>query len=90
MGMPGTRIAVKPIDLLSAVRFLRYSKAKVSPRAIRYEFEPGEDARLVLEPWEHIVPLEGATRGTPTISRSRGTAWPRSRSNPKSPAPCGS
>ena len=60
MGMPGTRIAVKPIDLLSAVRFLRYSKAKVSPRAIRYEFEPGQDARLIIEPWERVVPLEGA------------------------------
>jgi len=46
MGMPGTRISVKPIDLLSAVRFLRFSKAKVSPRGIRYEFEPGQDARL--------------------------------------------
>jgi predicted ArsR family transcriptional regulator len=60
MGMPGTRIKVKPIDLLAAVRFLRHSKARVSPRAIRYEFEPGQDAQLVLEPWEHVVPLEGA------------------------------
>jgi hypothetical protein len=60
MGMPGVRLAVKPIDLLAAVRFLRYSKAKVSPRGLRYEFEPGQDASLVLEPWEHVVPLEGA------------------------------
>jgi hypothetical protein len=51
---------VKPIDLLAAIRFLRYTKAKVSPRALRYEFEPGEVARLVLEPWERVVPLEGA------------------------------
>src|SRR5262249_8137572 len=60
MGMPGTRISVKPIDLLAAVRFLRHSKARVSPRGIRYEFEPGKDTQLVLEPWEHVVPLEGA------------------------------
>jgi hypothetical protein len=60
MGMLGTRLTVKPIDLLAAIRFLRYTKAKVSPRALRYEFEPREDARLVLEPWEHVVPLEGA------------------------------
>ena len=60
MGMPGTRLTVKPIDLLSAVRFLRYAKAKVSPRALRYEFEPGQEARLVLEPWERVVALEGA------------------------------
>ena len=60
MGMPGTHLNVKPIDFLSAIRFLRLHKAKVSPRAIRYEFEPGHDARLILEPWEHIIPLEGA------------------------------
>lgn len=60
MAMPGTRFSVIPADLLSAIRFLRYTKAKVSPRALRYEFTPDQDARLVLEPWEHVVPLEGA------------------------------
>jgi hypothetical protein len=57
MGMPGTRLTVQPIDLLAALRYLRYTKARVSPRALRYEFEPGEPVRLVLEPWEYIVPL---------------------------------
>lgn len=61
MGMPGTRLTVQPVDLLSAIRYLRFFKAKVSPRALRYEFEPGQDARLVLEPWEHAVPLTGAS-----------------------------
>ena len=56
MAMPGTRITVKPADLLAAIRFLRYTKAKVSPRALRYEFTPGEDAQIVLEPWEHVDP----------------------------------
>ena len=60
MGMPGIRLDVQPIDLLAAVRYLRYTKARMSPRALRYEFEPGQDARLVLEPWEHVVPLAGA------------------------------
>jgi hypothetical protein len=60
MALPGTRITVRPADLLSAIRFLRYTKAKVSPRALRYEFTPGLDARLVLEPWEQIVNLRGA------------------------------
>jgi hypothetical protein len=60
MAMPGTRLTVRPVDLLSAIRFMRYTKAKVSPRALRYEFRPGEDARVVLEPWEHVVPLVGA------------------------------
>ena len=34
MAMPGTRITVKPADLLAAIRYLRYTKAKVSPRAL--------------------------------------------------------
>jgi hypothetical protein len=77
MGMPGTRLAVKPIDLLSAIRFLRYAKAKVSPRAIRYEFEPGQSARLVLEPWERVVPLDGAEHNY--TERKTTRVWGRRR-----------
>ncbi|MDQ7823794.1 MAG: SWIM zinc finger family protein [Candidatus Eremiobacteraeota bacterium] len=61
MAMPGTSLQVRPVDLLSAIRFLRYTKAKMSPRALRYEFPPGEDARIVLEPWEHVVKLRGVS-----------------------------
>src|SRR5947208_4754214 len=60
MDMPGTRLTVKPADLLAAIRFLRYTKAKVSPRALRYEFMPGQDASIVLEPWEQVIRLRGA------------------------------
>ncbi len=77
MGMPGTRLTVEPIDLLSALRFLRYTKARVSPRALRYEFEPGEDARLVLEPWEHVVPLHGAEHNYTEKKSTR--VWGRRR-----------
>jgi hypothetical protein len=74
MTLPGTRLSVRPVDLLSAIRFLRYTKARVSPRALRYEFFPGQDARIVLEPWEHPVPLRGATHGymEPRIVRTWG------------------
>lgn len=77
MGMPGTRIAARPIDLLSALRYLRYTKARVSPRAIRYEFEPGEPVRLVLEPWEHVVPLEGTEHNYTEPKNTR--VWGRRR-----------
>jgi hypothetical protein len=60
MAMPGTRLRVRAVDLLAAIRFLRYTKAKVSPRALRYEMEPGQDARVVLEPWEKAFVLRGA------------------------------
>lgn len=59
MALPGTRLRPRPVDLLSALRFLRYSKARMSPRALRYEFEPGQEVRLVLEPWEEVFPLRG-------------------------------
>jgi hypothetical protein len=60
MAIPGTRVTAHAADLLAAIRFLRYTKAKLSPRALRYEFSPGEDARIILEPWEHVVKLRGA------------------------------
>ena len=60
MAMPGTRLSVRPVDLLAALRFLRFTKAKMSPRALRYEMEPGQDAVLMLEPWEERIPLHGA------------------------------
>lgn len=77
MGLPGTRIDVQPIDLLSALRYLRFTKAKMSPRALRYEFEPGQDARLVLEPWEHVVPLSGAAHNY--TERKTTRVWGRRR-----------
>jgi hypothetical protein len=60
MAMPGTRLSTRPVDLLAALRFLRFTKAKMSPRALRYEMEPGQDAVLMLEPWEERIPLRGA------------------------------
>jgi hypothetical protein len=60
MAMPGTRLSIRPVDLLAALRFLRFTKAKVSPRALRYELEPGQDAVLMLEPWEERIVLQGA------------------------------
>ena len=63
MTFPGTRLELRPVDLLAAVRFLRYANAKVAPRALRYELQPDQDARIVLEPWEEIIPLRGAQHG---------------------------
>ena len=59
MAMPGTRFTCRPVDLLAAIRYLKYSKARISPRAIRYEFDPGEEVKIVLEPWEESIPLKG-------------------------------
>jgi hypothetical protein len=59
MAMPGTRVVARPVDLLAANRFLRQNRARVAPRALRYEFEPGREVRVVLEPWEQAIPLKG-------------------------------
>jgi hypothetical protein len=63
MALPGTRLGARPVDLLAAIRFLKFNKARISPRALRYELEPGQFARLVIEPWEHVVPLVDAVHG---------------------------
>ena len=65
MAFPGTRLRARPVDLLAALRFLQTNRARVSPRALRYEFEPDQEVRLVLEPWEQVVPLKGSTHGYP-------------------------
>ncbi|MCA9492597.1 MAG: hypothetical protein KC621_21840 [Myxococcales bacterium] len=63
MAMPGTRLEVRPVDLLHAVRYLSVTKARVSPRGLRFELRPDEDAALILEPWEHEIALKGAWHG---------------------------
>ncbi|HKI21009.1 MAG TPA: hypothetical protein VKA15_24160, partial [Isosphaeraceae bacterium] len=60
MALPGTRVRCRPVDLLAAIRYLRFTKARVSPRALRYEFEPDRPVCLVLEPWEHPITLRDA------------------------------
>jgi len=77
MGLPGTRVGVKPIDLLAALRMLRHTKAKVSPRGLRYEFEPGKDVKLVLEPWEEVFTFEGAAHNYTEPKTTR--VWGRRR-----------
>lgn len=74
MAFPGTRLRVRPVDLIAALRYLHFSKAKVSPRALRYELNPGQDAELVLEPWEKRIRLVGADHGRtePRIIRTWG------------------
>lgn len=60
MALPGTRLQARPVDILSAIRFLQTNKAKVSPRALRYEFTPGEPVSLMIEPWNHRIVLQGS------------------------------
>lgn len=72
--LPGTRIKVRPVDLLGIIRFLRFSKARTSPRGMRYEFEPDQPVRVVLEPWEEAFILKDSEHhySEPKITRLWG------------------
>lgn len=52
-----TRLRLAPIDLFNVCRFLRGRRARTSPRALRWELEPGRPAKVVFEPWEHALVL---------------------------------
>jgi hypothetical protein len=54
MTMPITRVTLSRGTVYSLLAYLKRNKAKASPRALRFELEPGRPARLVLEPWGKI------------------------------------
>lgn len=63
-----TRLRMEPVDLFNILRFLKRKKARSSPRALRFDLEPGKAATVVFEPWDVEMPLtptnvyEGAER----------------------------
>ncbi|MFC1609374.1 SWIM zinc finger family protein [Myxococcota bacterium] len=57
MAMGLTHLSLAPIDMYNIVRHLRRRRTRKSPRALRWELEPGRRARVVLEPWEHVIEL---------------------------------
>lgn len=77
MTLPGIRLVVRPVDLLAPIRFLRYSKGRVTPRALRYEFEPDQPVRIVLEPWEKSFTLQDTVHGYDAPRKVR--TWGRDR-----------
>ena len=59
MTMPTTRVSLTRDVVYSLLAFLKRHKARKSPRALRFELEPGQPVRMVLEPWEKsfIAPM---------------------------------
>ncbi len=55
------RVELLPVHVLDVCRYLRLHRAKVSPRALRWELVPGQPAAVVYEPWEHRVVLHGSS-----------------------------
>ncbi|MCA9034637.1 MAG: hypothetical protein KDA91_05880 [Planctomycetaceae bacterium] len=59
MSLPLRRVPVSREGLYAVLAFLKRHRAARSPRAIRFELEPGRPARIVLEPWEKRIELHG-------------------------------
>lgn len=59
MTMGLTSFSLSPIDLFNILRVLFQKKARVSPKALRFELRPGQKIRCVLEPWE--LPIDTTT-----------------------------
>ncbi len=69
MSLPSRRVRLSRDGLYNVLAFLGRHKAARSPRAVRFELEPGRPVALVLEPWErritlHDRPYEGSRAET--------------------------
>ncbi len=59
MSLPMRRVPVSREGLYNVLAWLKRHRAARSPRAVRFELEPGEPVVLVLEPWERRIVLHG-------------------------------
>lgn len=57
MSLPMRRVPIALEGLYNVVAYLKRHRAKRSPRAVRFELEPGKPIQLVLEPWEKRIVL---------------------------------
>jgi hypothetical protein len=57
MSLPMRRVPVSREGLYNLVAWLKRHRAARSPRAVRFELEPGRPVALVLEPWDKRVVL---------------------------------
>ncbi len=58
--LPRDRFELAPVDLHNALRHLRlHADRKGQRRGLRIELVPGEPPRLVLEPWNLVIPASG-------------------------------
>ena len=62
------RVTLPREVVYSIVAYLKRHRRETSPRAIRFELEPGRIPRIVLEPWELPINTHGCApyAGPPT------------------------
>jgi hypothetical protein len=60
MALPMRKVTLTREAVYSLLAWLKRHKARTSPRAVRFEFTPGQPPMLVLEPWEQRIVVHGA------------------------------
>ena len=77
MSLPMRRVPIAREGLYNVLAFLKRHRAARSPRAVRFELEPGRPVSIVLEPWEQRIELPGAPYDGPRPEVVR--TWGRDR-----------
>ncbi len=77
MSFPMRRVPISREGLYSILVWLRRHKARKSPRALRFELDPGKPVTVVLEPWEKRFVLHGTSYPGHRIETIR--VWGRDR-----------
>lgn len=75
--LPMRRVPISREGLYNVLAFLKRHRAARSPRALRFELEPGKPVAMVLEPWEQRIVLHS----TPYLGLRAETVrtWGRDR-----------
>lgn len=77
MALPMRRVTLTREAVYSLLAWLKRHKARTSPRALRFEQQPGQPLALVLEPWEQRIPVRGGETDGPWAEPIR--IWGRQR-----------
>jgi len=77
MSLPMRRVPVSREGLYNVVAWLKRHKAALSPRAVRFELQPGQPVAIVLEPWEKRIILHSTPYLGPRAETIR--VWGRDR-----------
>src|SRR4029079_5797844 len=77
MSPPSRRVAISREGLYNVLAFLKRHRAARSPRAVRFELEPGRPVAIVLEPWEQRIVIQGTPYEGPRSEMIR--TWGRER-----------
>jgi hypothetical protein len=77
MSLPARRVPVSREGLYDVLAFLKRHRAARSPRAVRFELQPGKPVAIVLEPWDRRIVLHSSPYNGPRSEVVR--VWGRDR-----------